>query len=148
MKPGQFFKHWEQIRQQLYVIIDRFQESELTYQPFPYSWSAGKIMLHIAESEDYWVRSIILKEIDIKPDYTLADYLTKDKIKGVLKESHARTESLLAGLKEADLQKMYQTGDDAVSLYWILWHMVEHEAHHRGELSLILGMLGREGWGS
>jgi uncharacterized damage-inducible protein DinB len=27
----------------------------------------------------------------------------------------------------------------------MLWHVVEHEIHHRGELSLILGLLGREG---
>jgi uncharacterized damage-inducible protein DinB len=25
-------------------------------------------------------------------------------------------------------------------------HMIEHEVHHRGELSLILGILGREGF--
>ena len=24
-------------------------------------------------------------------------------------------------------------------------HMIDHEIHHRGELSLILGLLGREG---
>ncbi len=27
----------------------------------------------------------------------------------------------------------------------LLWHVIEHEIHHRGELSLMLGMLGREG---
>jgi len=30
-------------------------------------------------------------------------------------------------------------------LGWIIWHVLEHEIHHRGELSLILGLLGREG---
>jgi uncharacterized damage-inducible protein DinB len=32
-----------------------------------------------------------------------------------------------------------------LSLGWIIWHVLEHEIHHRGELSLILGLLGREG---
>jgi uncharacterized damage-inducible protein DinB len=27
----------------------------------------------------------------------------------------------------------------------MLGHILEHEIHHRGELSLILGLLGREG---
>jgi len=27
----------------------------------------------------------------------------------------------------------------------MLWHVMEHEVHHRAELSLILGLLGREG---
>ncbi len=28
---------------------------------------------------------------------------------------------------------------------WIFWHVLEHEIHHRGELSLILGFLGKQG---
>ncbi|MCE7990102.1 MAG: hypothetical protein DYG89_53840, partial [Caldilinea sp. CFX5] len=36
-------------------------------------------------------------------------------------------------------------GGHAFSLGWIIWHVLEHEIHHRGELSLILGLLGREG---
>jgi uncharacterized damage-inducible protein DinB len=27
----------------------------------------------------------------------------------------------------------------------MLWHVIEHEVHHRGELSLLLGLLGRQG---
>jgi uncharacterized damage-inducible protein DinB len=27
----------------------------------------------------------------------------------------------------------------------MIGHLIEHEIHHRGELSLILGLLGREG---
>jgi uncharacterized damage-inducible protein DinB len=27
----------------------------------------------------------------------------------------------------------------------VIWHVLEHEIHHRGELSLIHGLLGREG---
>ncbi|HTX79266.1 MAG TPA: DinB family protein [Longilinea sp.] len=147
MKPDQFFRHWKQTRQQLYAMIDRFQEGELTYQPFPTWWTAGQIMLHVAESEDYWVRCVILKEIDISPKYALADYPTKDKIKGKLEESHGRTEKFLTGLEEADLQKALKYEGDSHTLYWIIWHMIEHEIHHRGELSLILGMLGKKGWG-
>jgi uncharacterized damage-inducible protein DinB len=146
MKPDQLFKHWEQVRQQLYETIDKFQESELTYQPFSTSWTVGQIMLHIAEVEELWIGSIVLKEATPSLEYELADYPTKAKIKRVLKKSHQHTEKLLAGLEEVDLQKKYHTENDAIlSLYWILWHVVEHEIHHRGELSLILGLLGREG---
>lgn len=33
----------------------------------------------------------------------------------------------------------------ASHLIEMLGHIVEHEIHHRGELSLVLGMLGRPG---
>jgi uncharacterized damage-inducible protein DinB len=143
-----FFNHWKAVRQSVYALIDRFQESELVFQPFPTSWKAGQIMLHIAESEDYWIRCVILKEIPASPEYVLADYPTKDKIKEKLQECHSRTEKYLAGLEEEDLQRTIYSGEnDADTLYWILWHMIEHEIHHRGEISLILGMLGKQGWG-
>jgi len=31
-----------------------------------------------------------------------------------------------------------------VSLGWIVWHVLEHEIHHRGEVFLMLGLLGIE----
>jgi uncharacterized damage-inducible protein DinB len=34
---------------------------------------------------------------------------------------------------------------EPIPLRWIIWHVLEHEVHHRGELSLILGLLGKEG---
>ena len=34
---------------------------------------------------------------------------------------------------------------ETFSLQWIIWHVLEHEIHHRGELSFILGTLGRTG---
>ena len=36
-------------------------------------------------------------------------------------------------------------GGEQLRLGWVIWHVIEHEIHHRGELSLILGLLGHEG---
>ena len=33
----------------------------------------------------------------------------------------------------------------SVKLGWIIWHVLEHRSPHRGELWLILGLLGRDG---
>jgi uncharacterized damage-inducible protein DinB len=29
-----------------------------------------------------------------------------------------------------------------LSLRWIIWHVPEHEIHHRGEICLMLGLMG------
>ncbi len=31
-----------------------------------------------------------------------------------------------------------------VPLRWVIWHVLEHEIHHRGEIYLMLGLLGME----
>lgn len=56
---------------------------------------------------------------------------------------------MLASLEEQDLKKECTTlRGETFSIGWIIWHVLEHEIHHRGELSLALGILGREGWGT
>jgi len=145
MKLSEMFSHWDQIRSDLLVTIDKFGEDELSFAPFPGSWPVGKIMLHIADTEDYWLHTLVRGEL---PDtyYELADYPTKATIKGVLERARNRTVPWLAGLTERDLDTQY-TGrhDETYTLRWIIWHVIEHEIHHRGELSMALGLLGREG---
>ncbi len=146
MKPGQIFSRWEQVRVDLLATVDKFNDDELTYLPFEGSWPVGQIILHIAECEDFWLHALVRQEIQQSVSYGLADYPGKPAIKTVLEAAHRRTKRFLDGLDEASLQQTYQIpGGETFTLDWIIWHVLEHEVHHRGELSLILGMLGREG---
>ncbi len=146
MEPSQLFAHWQQVRADLLATVDKFSESELSFVPFNCSWPVGRIMLHIAECEDYWLHAQVRHELQPPVWYRLADYPTREAIKSALEAAHSRTMRFLDGLDEASLEQTYQiTHGETFTLYWIIWHVLEHEIHHRGELSLILGMLGREG---
>jgi uncharacterized damage-inducible protein DinB len=146
MKPIQLFHHWVQIRSDLLATMDKFSEQELAYAPFKGGWPAGQILLHIADCEDNWLHGVVRAKIKPWIFYNLADYPTKAAIRKVLDRSHALTLSYLSVLEEKDLDVEYKTpGGEVFSLYWIIWHVLEHEIHHRGELSLIHGLLGREG---
>jgi uncharacterized damage-inducible protein DinB len=146
MKPSQIFKHWDQIRSGLLQTISCFSDQELAYVPFESSWPVGQIMLHIAECEDHWLHGVVRHEFTPPVNYSLADYPTKSEILAVLDNAHSRTLPFLDTLDEADLDQLYQTRfGETFSLSWIIWHVLEHEIHHRGELSLVLGLLGREG---
>ena len=147
MLPKDLFAHWKLVRKDLIATAEAFDESELAYAPFEGCWSVGRILLHIAGAEDGWLRYGITKELDQWPDgYTLENYPDKASILKALEEVHARTTAYLTGLDETALETRITApwGDD-FPLLWILWHVIEHEIHHRGELTLILGMLGKEG---
>jgi uncharacterized damage-inducible protein DinB len=146
MKLSEMFAHWEEVRKVLLAIIDQFSEEELSYAPFEGSWPAGQIMLHIADCEDNWLHGVVRGEFEPWVFYELADYPTKEAIKGMLEAAHQRTTAFLASLDEDDLETEYELSNgDIFTLRWIIWHVLEHEIHHRGELSLIVGLLGREG---
>ena len=63
----------------------------------------GKIMLHIADCEDYWLHVVVQPQLDPDFLYQLADYPTKAAIKEMLNKAHQRTLVLLATLDERDL---------------------------------------------
>jgi uncharacterized damage-inducible protein DinB len=138
---------WAQVRAGLLETIERFSDAELAYRPFEGAHSVGEIILHIAHEEDIEVRYGLAKQAaDLPPPYESARYQDKTSILGPLAEVHEFTNDYLAGLKNSDLLV-------EVELAWggtarridMLWPFLEHEVHHRGELSLVLGLLGREG---
>jgi uncharacterized damage-inducible protein DinB len=146
MKPSQIFQHWEQVRADLRTTIDMFSEQELTFSPFEGSWPVGQIMLHIADCEDNWLYGVVQHQIAPWIFYKLVDYPNRTAIKAALDRAHLRTIVFLENLEETDLNKKFKIPDGhAFRLDWIIWHVLEHEIHHRGELSLVLGMLGRKG---
>ena len=147
MKPEKLFSHWQYIRKGLISVIEDFEESELTYQPYPDSWPVGQIMVHIANAEEGWFRYAVTKELQEWPmQLQFENYPTREKILTVLDEVHGKTERYLETLSEEDLSAtILAPWEETFPLGWIFWHVIEHEVHHRGELSLILGILGKEG---
>ena len=64
---------------------------------------------------------------------------------GALAIVHQYTLQYLESLTVDDAEKVITVPwGETIPLPWIIRHVVEHEIHHRGELSVILGMFGRE----
>jgi uncharacterized damage-inducible protein DinB len=146
MRLSDLFSHWSQIHADTLEVLDKFSESELVHVAYVGGMTVGGIALHIADAEEGWFRRIATQEREDWPaDYTLENYPTKAAIKSLLAEVHSTTFAYLEGLTVDDLETMIDSPWGQFSLRFIIWHVLEHEIHHRGELSLILGTLGREG---
>jgi len=144
MKPRRIFAHWKQVREDLFATIDKFEQDELTHVPFEDSWPVGRIMLHIADAEEGWFRYVVARELDEWPDqYNLENYPTVEEIKSALTDVHSATEAYLEALEEEDLEREVEAPwGEMFRLGWIIWHVLEHEIHHRGELSFHSGYSG------
>jgi len=149
MKLNDLFSHWDQIHAGTLALLDKFEEHELSHVAYQGGMPVGQIALHIADAEEGWFRVIATQARQEWPvDYTLENYPTRAAIRSLLAEVHARTGTYLASLTVNDLDNQVDSLWGQFSLRFIIWHVIEHEIHHRGELSLILGTLGREGWGA
>jgi len=146
VKLDHLFSHWDQIHQDTLAVLELFDESELETSAFEGGWSVGEIALHIANAEDGWFRYVAQREYSEWPsNHTLENYPTKEKIRHLLKTTHNKSMLYLGSKTIEDLETIFESSWGDFSLNFIIWHVIEHEIHHRGELSLILGLLGREG---
>ena len=144
MNARDLFKHWDEVRANLFRGLDMLTDAQLEFVPREGLWALGDVARHIANAEEGWFRYVIAREYDEwPPAYAPADYPTVASIKTLLTETHARTESYLETLSLADLdQQIEAPWGHSFSLYWIIWHIVDHELHHRGEIFLMLGLMG------
>ncbi len=104
-------------------------------------------MAHIAHEEagefEYGITQVLP---EFPTAYKLDDYATKSAVLSLLESVHANSAAYLEKLSEEDLDRVVETPwGKSHRLVEMIGHLIEHETHHRGELSLIIGILGREG---
>ena len=139
--------HWGAVRAGLLATIDKFQDADLSFKAFEGAYSVAELILHIAHEEHLEFAYGILEELpDFPPAYSPEDYPTLEAIKSLLETVHAHTLQELASLDDVGLNRSkVAPWGPTYSLLEMYTHILEHEIHHRGELSFILGILGRKG---
>ncbi len=104
-------------------------------------------MLHIAQEELGEIGYGLTRELsDFPPEYPPDDFPTVASIRDLLAAVHESTVEYLESLADSAWEAEIVTPWGArMPLVELVDHVMEHEVHHRGELSLILGMIGRKG---
>jgi uncharacterized damage-inducible protein DinB len=148
MDVEQVLRHWSRIRSGLLETIDLFHEDELGFLVYPNGRTVRQIALHIAQEELGEFAYGVTQELAQFPaDYDEADYPDRQSIKNLLDSIHGETIGYLKKKTDAQLNENVRTPWGAeYLLIEMINHLKEHEVHHRGELSLALGILGRDGY--
>jgi len=139
--------HWADVRAKLIETIDKFGDADLDFEPFSGAYGVRRLMLHIAHEEFGEVQHGITRTLPVWPeDFAPDQYPTMAAISRKIDEVHAATRSLLQSLDDQALAQTVETPwGSSGTREELLGHVLEHEIHHRAELSLILGLLGRQG---
>jgi len=148
MPSHPILQQWERVRQGTLVTLGLFQEDELGFSPAPGLRSIREIALHIAHEEAIEILHGAARTLaDLPQAYSAGDYPTAASVRALLEGVHARSLEYLGELDGAALHRPIElaSGEMSNPLNVIL-HLIEHEVHHRGELSLALGILGRNGF--
>src|SRR5258706_15732997 len=147
MTTPNIIQRWDAVRARLLETVDKFGDDELDFRPFPTSWSVRSLMLHIAHEENGEFNHGLTQILaEFPAEYDPAQFPDRAALTALLAQVHAPNRAYLAALTDADLERVVHTpwgADDRLAD--MVEHLLEHEIHHRAELSLILGMLGKQG---
>ena len=151
---GLFLAQMEDVRRSTRRYIEGLSPEQLSWHPNPKVESIGTLLLHIAAVEYSWILEDIFKrpmgvewEIAFPIRRGIPQVTGQPLLYFVDKLDTVRGEvcSALANLADADLDRVIipqDAGNPALETHsytirWILHHLIDHEAHHRGQIAVM-----------
>jgi uncharacterized damage-inducible protein DinB len=151
----------EEVREQLRAAVQGMTNEEISRRAVPGAHSIGALVLHIGEAEWWWMNCIVkgheLTDDDRRapywdvledPDQFAAHNYSITFCLETIAAIREGTRSFLASLSDSDLENVYShtRGErrTEASLRWILHHLVDHEAQHKGQILMLKRLLGTE----
>lgn len=149
---------YEAHQRRLVKMIGPLDQAQLDLAAAPHLWSVRTLACHIVAARAWWMHSWMGEGsaefgsmTDWDEDEALATRTADEIVKG-LEESFAVIKSGLERWSPSDLVEEFvrptpnKAGERPKrSRQWIIWHLVEHDVHHGGEISFSLGMHGVPG---
>lgn len=151
----------EDVRKVTLSGIKELSKEQLFEKPLGSEYPVGSYLLHLAECEIFWLE--VLSEIKQSDELKKRSYydawydvsktssppetpLEISYYHEVMDEARKNLIDYLSGMKDSELEGMVSfdggSGKKEFSKKWIIYHLIEHEAHHRGQIFMLMRMHG------
>lgn len=140
-----FLAYFEGIRERTRRVVWRIPDEGMEWRHAPGRFSFGDLVRHLAALERFMFAENVAGRPSRYPGHgpELAD--GAEAVRRYYGETRAESLAIFRSLSDADLARRCTTPAGASLPVWKwLRALVEHEVHHRGQLYLMLGMIGVE----
>ncbi|MFQ5715258.1 MAG: DinB family protein [Candidatus Scalinduaceae bacterium] len=125
-------------------VWSMFRDEDLPIRPHPQDRrgrNAHEHMVHQCMSEDIWFRDMLGIDVGAPP---LPEQETRLEFINRYAEDSGKRITALKEKDKAWWEEIAEFFDAQRSRTWIMTRRIAHTAHHRGQLTMMLRMLGRE----
>lgn len=146
------YQNWRGYQEKLRHAVAPLTNEQLLLQPAPHMWPLGQLVQHIISVRAGWFSGTLQDEDEKMDAYMYWGQRESPTRSGMelaqgLDETWAFIEARLQRWTADDCTKTFpDEGDDGqvyeVSRSWVIYHVLEHDLHHGGEISLLLGING------
>jgi uncharacterized damage-inducible protein DinB len=145
-----FYQGWHDYQELLTKAIAPLSSEQLMLSAAPRLRSIGATVLHIVGARARWFHDLMaIGDNDFAKlgRWDRGDAPIRDaaELAYGLATTWSVMQETLTNWTPEDLQFSYkgEPGDpETFTRQWVIWHLIEHDLHHGGEISLILGMHG------
>jgi len=148
-----FYSGWERYQCLLVDALSPLSDEQLALSAAPDLWPIWQLAAHIIAARVWWFHRVLGEgSADLAPLQEWDDDGQPLRNAGELVSGLEATWRLIAARlalwTPADLDTTFSRprphprANEVLTRRWILWHIVEHDLHHGGELSLTLGIHG------
>lgn len=140
-----FLEYYEGFRQRTRRVVERIPDGRMEWRHAPGRFSLGDLVRHLAALERHMFAENAAGRPSSYPGHGPELAEGADAVRRYFEERHAESMEIFRSLSDEDLMRRCVTpGGASLPVWKWLRAMVEHEAHHRGQIYLMLGMIGVE----
>lgn len=153
---GCWYRAMEDVRTSLKTSVDGLDQTDLDRDFGSGTPSIARLLCHAGLAEVVWITKVWRAEQIPDGWKTWFDRgrldagagalngVSAEEIFAWLDEVREKTRLTLIRVTDRDIdRKIAKTSKGHASLRWILYHLVEHEAHHRGQIHLLRRLAGK-----
>jgi len=146
-----FYVNWEKYQVGLVEAIKPLTTEQLALRAAPNLRSVGELAQHIVGARAGWFHRMMGEggeDIARIADWQASDAPSRSAAEIVLglETTWQMMKRALDRWTPEDMAYIFrgqrQGRDYALAREWVIWHLIEHDVHHGGELSFTLGMHG------
>jgi uncharacterized damage-inducible protein DinB len=137
---------FETARRGTLACLEQRRRRQLDAEVPDYPHTLGDLARHIAEAEEFWVTRVLMGGTEPFYDHLPKRFPTLIAIVSNLRTYRRLLDEWLDSHDESDLdEEVRWCRDDGTeetfSTRWVLWHLLEHELHHRAQMTMLLRMI-------
>jgi uncharacterized damage-inducible protein DinB len=138
-----FIEYWRKVRGRTARLLDIVPPKDLEWSYAAGKYTFGDILRHLPGIERYMYAETVRHRPSAYPGHATELARGHEGIQAWMERCHTESLEIFGSLTPSDLASKCLTASGTPITVWKwLRAMVEHEAHHRGQLYMMLGMRG------
>lgn len=140
------YRHWEtDLRPFTLNALRRLTPEQLVYKPTGWHSSAWDLAVHMVCWEWHWIYRNALKRDPWEVWWDASKFTDLDQLLAYWAKIHKVSIEWLQESPITELSRKYPmpySEFPAATMNWLVYHVMEHEIHHRGQIFMLMRMQG------